>query len=113
MPPFVSFLPHIPNIFPFALIVETTVGAAYAGTPVLLLSLRSLRPLPQYLNKYSLQRHVHKRAYCRFILILKAQWLSYHDVEHSEILRSAHRVCFMCFVWFPEQTEFISLHNIN
>jgi hypothetical protein len=37
---------------------------------------------------------------------------TYHRVQHSKILRSAH-VYFMCFVLISEQTAIISLYSIN
>jgi len=35
----------------------------------------------------------------------------YHQLEHSEILCSAHSA-FMCFAWISEQ-QWLSLYNIN
>jgi len=37
----------------------------------------------------------------------------YHQLQHTEILRSAPHIAFMCFVWISEQTAIISLYNIN
>ena len=36
----------------------------------------------------------------------------YHQLQYSEILRSAHNV-FVCFAWISEQTAIISLYSIN
>ena len=42
---------------------------------------------------------------------LKA-YFTYHQLQHSEILCSAHNA-FMCFAWISEQTADISLYRFN
>ena len=56
------------------------------------------------------------------VVIYTAQWSlyvphsghnMYRRVLYLQILRSVHRIVFMCFVWIWEQTAIISLYNIN
>ena len=39
-------------------------------------------------------------------------YFTYHQLQHSEILCSAHNA-FMCFAWISEQTAIISLYRIK
>jgi hypothetical protein len=45
-------------------------------------------------------------------LLKPKTYFKYHQLQHSEMLYSAHNV-FMCFVWISEQTAIISLYSIN
>jgi hypothetical protein len=45
-------------------------------------------------------------------LIKPDTYFMYHQLSHSEILRSTHNA-FMCFAWISEQTAIISLYSIN
>ena len=48
----------------------------------------------------------------QFNLLKPKTYIMYHQLEHSEILCSAHNA-FICFVWISEQRAIISLYSIN
>jgi len=48
-----------------------------------------------------------------YINLLKPKtYCMYHQLQHSEILCSAHNA-FLCFAWISEQTALISLYSID
>jgi hypothetical protein len=53
------------------------------------------------------------RSQPKGVKLLKPKtYFMYHQLEHAEILCSAHHA-FMCFAWISEQTAVSSLYNIN
>ena len=74
-------------------------------------------PAVQNFHTFSQKRHDFRKTIiehkCVFSFSLQLLSLFAILLPHLKILRSAHTVVFVCFVWISEQTAIIFLYNIN
>ena len=72
-----------------------------------------MTPATQHTLKIKFTETAKKIKIFFFLNLLKpTSYIMYHQLQHSEILCSAHNAL-MCFVWISEQTAIISLYSIN